>query len=79
MTVAQRLILTLLPRPWATAVVQESRQWHMQCRCGHTLSVWDVGGIRFKAKGTPRRLWHCSECGQRTWHRLVKQEKRRSR
>jgi len=59
----QRLAITLLPW-WAAAMEAESREWRGKCPCGHEFSVWDAGGVRFKAKGTPRTAMRCPGCGQ---------------
>ena len=72
MTSLQRLLTALLPKRWAQSIEAESRAWMMQCSCGHETSVWDAGGIRYKAAGRPRRLRRCAACGQRTWHRIYK-------
>lgn len=48
---------------------RESREWKMVCPCGRAISVWDAGGIRWKAAGNPVRLARCPRCGL-TWHRL---------
>jgi hypothetical protein len=47
---------------------RESRSWIARCPCGHARSVWELGGIRWKAKGTPRRLMRCPACGNSSWH-----------
>jgi hypothetical protein len=49
----------------------ESRAWKMRCTCGAQTSVWERGGIRWKAKGSPRRRARCEACGQTTWHTVV--------
>lgn len=67
MTSVQRLITTVL-RPWASSVEAESRAWMMRCPCGYEQSVWDWGGVRWKAAGKPKRLLKCPSCGERTWH-----------
>ena len=65
----QSLMLSILPRSWGESMEAESLSWFMQCPCGHEESVWDRGGIRWKAYGEPRRLCVCRACRQRTWHR----------
>ena len=50
----------------------ESREWRVVCACGHDPSIWDIGGIRYKATGKPRTLMKCPTCGKRTWHRVLK-------
>lgn len=58
----RKLIAKLSPK-LAASIEAESRQWMMQCpKCGHEVSVWDGGGIRYKASGTVRRLGRCARC-----------------
>lgn len=58
------LILRLLPT-MAARLEEESRQWMVQCPgCKREISVWDAGGIRYKARGAARRLGECSTCGK---------------
>ena len=56
MTLLQRIELSIMPRRVRRAVVAESCDWLLRCKCGHERSVWDAGGIRFKAYGNPRRM-----------------------
>ena len=45
-------------------VEKESREWMMECpECGHADSVWERGGIRYKASGTKHVLAKCRGCG----------------
>lgn len=68
MSSIQKFLLAVLPGAWAKSMEAESREWMCTCPCGHTRSVWDLGGIRWKAAGNPRRRLKCSNCGQWTWH-----------
>lgn len=53
-----RLSPTLLQR-----IEAESRTWLMQCqKCGHEISVWEAGGMRYKALGPVWRLGRCVNC-----------------
>jgi rRNA maturation endonuclease Nob1 len=73
MTRIQRLALLLLPKRLAGEIETESRAWHLRCTgCGEEVSVWDVGGVRFKAKGNPRYRRACVHCGTTTRHDMVK-------
>jgi ribosomal protein L37E len=68
----RRFILWLFGRRLAAEIETESRQWIMRCRqCGEEISVWDAGGIRWKAKGSPTRRMRCRSCGQATWHTVT--------
>jgi hypothetical protein len=71
-TFLQRLFLAILPQSWAESMVADSMAWHAHCPCGHARSIWDLGGIRWKATGNPRKLIRCPECGQSTWHTVQK-------
>jgi hypothetical protein len=66
----QKLFTSILPRSWAAALERESRAWKVICPCGEVRSVWETGGIRYKAAGNPKRLLNCNRCGQRTWHQV---------
>jgi hypothetical protein len=44
----------------------------MRCRCGFEKSIWDMGGIRWKARGTSRNYMRCVACGERSWHTLYR-------
>ncbi len=49
----------------------ESRKWMLQCqRCGFEQSVWDSGGVRYKAAGTSRNYRRCPHCGQWNWMKI---------
>jgi DNA-directed RNA polymerase subunit RPC12/RpoP len=49
----------------------ESRAWMVRCpHCGFERSVWDTGGIRYKAAGTSRNYISCPSCGKRGWNRI---------
>ncbi|MGH2829694.1 MAG: hypothetical protein ACRDJM_04355 [Actinomycetota bacterium] len=67
----QRFVLGLMPRSKAAAAEAESRRWIMRClACDAERSVWDAGGIRYKAAGTPRRKMRCHSCGNVAWHEI---------
>lgn len=68
MSVVQNIMKRLLPSSWAASMERESRQWMLKCPCGFERSVWELGGVRWKAKGKPRRYATCPSCGERTWH-----------
>ena len=69
MTFLQRFLISIFPKSWADDMEAESRHWMVRCSCGFERSLWDLGGIRWKAKGSPPRWYmRCSHCGQRSWH-----------
>ena len=61
---ARSLILKLMPRTWAAAAEAESKEWKLVCRtCSTERSVWEVGGMRWKAKSVGRVVgMRCPTC-----------------
>ena len=65
------LILKVVSSKTAAAMEAESREWLIVCpNCRHARSVWDMGGLRYKAKGNPKKRMRCEACGETTWHRV---------
>ena len=62
-------------RRWATAAMEdESREWLVRCpACGHERSIWELGGVRYKARGTKRQFRRCPACRQVSWHLVYRQ------
>ena len=56
------LILAVLPSAIAKDMENESRAWIMTCSQGHEQSIWDAGGIRYKAAGKPVKVAWCPAC-----------------
>jgi hypothetical protein len=70
-SLVQRLFTSIVPRSWAASMEADSRRWMMTCNCGLARSIWDLGGIRWKARGQSRNYGRCPACGKRSWHTLV--------
>jgi len=71
MGVLRNLLLAIVPASWAESMERDSRGWKLVCPCGHTRSIWEIGGIRWKAYGEPRKLLRCPGCGRLRWHRTI--------
>ena len=57
-------VVRMLPQGWQSAIERESREWRARCpKCLHETSVWDLGGVRYKAAGNCFRSITCSHCG----------------
>jgi len=57
----------------ASGMEAESRSWMVQCpHCGYERSVWEMGGVRYKAAGTSRWLRRCPNCGKMGWHKVYR-------
>jgi len=67
----QKFILSLMPAAWAKSAEADSRAWTFTCAaCGHQQSVWDAGGIRWRAVGNSRNYRRCVKCRALSWQRL---------
>lgn len=51
----------------AAAIEAESREWIVGCEsCGHEASYWELGGVRYGASSTGKRIRiACPSCGAR--------------
>lgn len=67
-----RMLRRLLPDKALGALEAGTRQWLIECPCGHTQDFWDAGGVRYKAVGEPRQLYRCPACGKARWHKVRK-------
>ena len=75
MSSIQRFFTSLLPKKWAADMEAESRTWVVRCpSCGFERSIWDLGGIRWKAAGNPRRYLSCPQCGKAGWHTVERRK-----
>jgi hypothetical protein len=63
----QRLVRSL--GSWGSDMEAESRKWIASCAdCKTEKSLWDHGGVRWKAAGNPSVRLKCSQCGGIRWH-----------
>ena len=47
----------------------------VQCpNCGYERSIWELGGVRYKAVGNPPTLKRCPNCGEIRWHKIYRRE-----
>jgi hypothetical protein len=73
MSFLQDLLHAIVPRRWADEMEAESRSWMLRCdACGLERSVWETGGVRWKAAGRSSRLMRCAQCDRATWHTLYR-------
>ena len=74
MNLMQKLFVALLPGKWAESMEAESRAWMARCPCGFERSVWEAGGIRWKAVGKERCYASCPHCGKSHSHTIYKKQ-----
>jgi rRNA maturation endonuclease Nob1 len=73
MSLIRRLIFAFVSKERAAAMEAESREWILRCEaCPREISVWDLGGLRYKASGHPKHRAPCPHCGKKTWHRMTR-------
>lgn len=76
MSLIQQVFMFILPTSWAQSMKESSEAWKIECcECGHSRSVWETGGIRWKAGSSEKRtLVYCSQCDNRRLARFVHDE-----
>ena len=62
----------ILPERAFEAVKAGTKEWLIECPCGHKQDFWDAGGVRYKAAGEPRQLLACPVCARLRWHKIRK-------
>jgi len=67
-----RLLRFILPARAFAAVKSGTKEWLAECHCGNRQDYWDIGGVRYKAAGEPRRLTYCPACKKSTMQRIRK-------
>jgi hypothetical protein len=73
MTTFQRFFLAIMPRRIDQAMEKDSRLWKLRClTCRSEISIWDAGGIRYRAAGRSWTLRRCRACGRITCHDVYK-------
>jgi RNase P subunit RPR2 len=62
---SQRLVKWFSSSARFEKMMEESKQWKFTCKhCNEVSSVWDAGGIRYKASGNPKVMLKCIHCGK---------------
>jgi hypothetical protein len=71
----QKLFTGVVPGSMAANMEAESRSWMVRCTyCDYERSVWETGGVRYKATGNSRQLRRCPNCGRLSWHLIYHRE-----
>ena len=73
MASARDIILALMPRGWRASAEAATRAWQVTCpSCGAADSLWNLGGLRWKASGSKSWLRRCGACGKTGWHTITR-------
>jgi hypothetical protein len=71
----QQLMKKILPKKWAEDMEADSRRWMIQCSsCNFEQSIWDIGGVKWKAYGTSYTAKRCKNCGKIARHKVYKKQ-----
>jgi len=71
----QRVSKSFLSERTFEDMKKESSSWKVQCpNCKYERSVWEMGGIRWKAAGNPKVLRICPNCDQQGWHLVYQKQ-----
>lgn len=75
MSAIQKLFATFLSPKASADMEAESRSWTLRCpSCGLERSIWEIGGIRWKAAGSPRKYARCPQCRKAGWHTIYRRQ-----
>ena len=55
-------------------MMEDSKRYRFTCSCGKETSIWDIGGIRYKAAGKPTTGVKCQHCGKFSMQKIYKTE-----
>jgi uncharacterized protein with PIN domain len=69
----QKLLMSVFPRNMAAKMKAESEDWTLECpSCKHEVSIWEIGGIRYKATNKSQLWSRCPGCRKYGWMRLYR-------
>ena len=72
MSFLRKLVFFFVSSETAAKMQAESRRWLATCpNCRRETSIWDLGGLRYKAAGTKTTRLRCAGCGQTGWHAIA--------
>lgn len=75
LSTTQRIVKFFVSKTKFEAMQQESEKWKFKCEeCQKETSIWDIGGIRYKAKGNLKMKIKCSNCGKISSCEIQKQK-----
>jgi len=72
MGLIKKILKAILPSSTLASMEAESRKWIVKCKtCGTERSIWEIGGIRYSAKGSKTTYIGCDFCGRYRLHSLT--------
>lgn len=74
LSLGQRIVKFLTSQKKFDEMMKESKQWKFTCLCGQTSSIWNIGGIRYKAVGDSTKAIRCPYCKKFGMQKIYKSE-----
>lgn len=74
LSITQKIVKFFFSDSGFKKIMDESKRYRFDCSCGKTSSIWDIGGIRYKAYGKPITLVKCPHCGKIAMQKIYKAE-----
>ena len=75
MNFIQKLFARFVSPDRAAKMEAESRTWMIRYpACGYERSVWETGGVMYKASGASWQFRRCPQCGKRGWHKVYQKK-----
>ncbi len=72
LSTVQKILKFFTSKSLFEKMMADSKQYRFTCSCGTESSIWDIGGIRYKAYGTPKTGVRCPHCGKRSMQKIYK-------
>ncbi|MBK7122576.1 MAG: hypothetical protein IPH68_07005 [Chitinophagaceae bacterium] len=74
LSLAQKIIKLFSSGSAFEKMMADSMRYRFTCSCGKETSIWDIGGIRYKAFGNPKTSARCTHCGKIAMRTIYKVE-----
>ncbi len=74
LSIAQKIIKFFTSASLFEKMMEDSKRYRFTCNCGKESSIWDIGGIRYKAAGKPLTGVTCPHCGKFAMRKIYKTE-----
>ncbi len=70
----RNFIMWFMSKEMKAKAEADARRWGFVCeKCGQRSSIWEIGGLRYKAIGEPISLVMCPKCGHKGMHKITYQ------
>lgn len=74
LSIAQKIVKFFSSASLFEKMKEDSKRYRFTCSCGMESSIWDIGGIRYKAVGKPTTGVKCPLCRKFAMRKIYKVE-----